>query len=344
MTKSQIEEKATINDIAKASGVSKSTVSLVLNNSPLVRPSTAEKVRVAAEQLGYVYNRSAANLRQGVSNVIGMVVNDLSNSFFVELLIGAERKLLESSYITLLAHTAEDQRLQRQVLASMRENKAAGIIICPTFETPPDLVESLRQWGMPFVTVMRALGDEATDFVGCDNYLGIQMATQHLIDLGHSDIAFIGRNSTYAVSLERLKGYSECLVDNGITPNPAWMVETPINLEGGRAGMSQLLDLPQRPTAVVCYNDVIATGALNEMGNRGLKAGTDIAIMGSDGVAASAYCNPPLSTLALEPEHLGEVASEMLLARLKNPDAPPMKYLLKPRLIVRETCGGKALA
>lgn len=333
------EEKATILDIARESGVSKSTVSLVLNNSPLVRPATADKVREVAERLGYVYNRGAANLRQGVSNVIGMVVNDLSNSFFVELLVGAERKMLESGYITLLAHTAEDQSLQRQVLSSMREQKTAGIIICPTFETPPEVVSLLKQWGIPFVTVMRAFADAETDFVGCDNYSGIQMATQHLIDLGHRNIGFIGRNSTYAVSLERLKGYSDCLKANGIVPNFDWMVETSISLAGGKEGMARLLDLRDRPTAVVCYNDLIATGALSELGHRGLRAGKDIALIGSDGTAASAYCNPPLTTLGLEPERLGVVASEMLMARLKNPDLPPMKHLLKPTLIIRESCG-----
>jgi LacI family transcriptional regulator len=188
---------------------------------------------------------------------------------------------------------------------------------------------------------MRALGGDETDFVGCDNYLGIQIATQHLIDLGHTDIAFIGRNSTYSVSMERLKGYSDCLEKNGITPNTDWMIETPISLAGGKDGMSRLLDQQRRPTGVICYNDLIATGALSELNNRGLRAGRDIAIIGSDGVAASAYCSPPLTTLALEPEHLGEVASEMLLARLKNPDAPPMRFLLKPKLIVRDTCGAK---
>ncbi|MFK3817731.1 LacI family DNA-binding transcriptional regulator [Pseudomonas sp. NPDC089407] len=341
MSSSSSDDKVTITDIAKASGVSKSTVSLVLNNSPLVRPATAEKVRATAQQLGYVYNRSAANLRQGVTNVIGMVVNDLSNSFFVELLVGAERKMLESNYITLLAHTAEDQEVQRQVLASMREQKAAGIIICPTFGTSPELVASLRQWGLPFVTVMRAFEGQETDFVGADNYVGIQLATQHLIDLGHRDIAFIGRNSTYAVSMERLRGYIECLEKNGITPNSDWMIETAISLAGGKDGMSRLLDMERRPTGVVCYNDLIATGALSELGNRGLKAGEDIALIGSDGVASSAYCNPPLTTVALEPERLGEVASEMLMKRLKNPDAPAMKYLLRPRLIVRDSCGAR---
>ncbi|MEJ5903229.1 substrate-binding domain-containing protein [Pseudomonas kermanshahensis] len=160
-----------------------------------------------------------------------------------------------------------------------------------------------------------------------------------MIDLGHRDIAFVGRNSTYSVSMERLHGYMECLEKNGITPNPDWMIETAISLAGGKDGMSRLLDMDRRPTGVVCYNDLIATGALSELGNRGLKAGEDIALIGSDGVASSAYCNPPLTTVALEPERIGEVASEMLMKRLKNPDAPAMKFLLKPKLIVRKSCG-----
>lgn len=165
------------------------------------------------------------------------------------------------------------------------------------------------------------------------------MATQHLIDLGHKDIAFIGRKSTCAVSMERLCGYSDCLEKNNISANPQWMIETAISLASGKEGMGRLLDQPRRPTGVICYNDLIATGALSELGNRGLKAGDDAAIVGSDGVASSAFCSPPLTTSALEPEHLSEVASEMLLARLKDPTAPPMKYLLKPKLIVRDSCG-----
>ncbi|WEI22971.1 LacI family DNA-binding transcriptional regulator [Acinetobacter bereziniae] len=141
------KSKATIMDIAKVSGVSKSTVSLVLNNSELVKPETAENVRKVAAQLGYIYNRSAANLRQGVSNIIGVVVNDLTNTFFVELLIGAERKLLESNFTTLLAHTAEDHALQQQVIVTMREHKIAGLIICPTFDTSPELISMLKKWG-----------------------------------------------------------------------------------------------------------------------------------------------------------------------------------------------------
>ncbi|TCL02109.1 LacI family transcriptional regulator [Sodalis ligni] len=339
MVLSAQDGKATIMDIARAAGVSKSTVSLVLNNSPLVKPLTAEKVKNAAEKLGYVYNRSAASLRQGTSNVVAMVVNDLTNSFFVELLIGAERKLLESGFITLLSHTGEDIKLQAQVLSSMREQKAAGLILCPALYTPPELAITLKKWGMPFVTVMRSLNDEESDFIGCDNYQGIKLATQHLVNLGHTDIAFIGRNRTNSVSVVRQDGYEDCLRENNIRIHSPWIIASKISMQDGKVAIRRLLALKKRPTAVVCYNDLIAIGVLNEIGEQGLTAGRDIAVVGSDGVAMAGFCNPPLTTVALHSHKVGELASQILLERVKNPDAPVVKQLLKPELIVRKSCG-----
>lgn len=331
----------TILDIARAAGVSKSTVSLVLNNSSLVKPATAEKVRKAAEDLNYVYNRSAASLRQGTSNVVAMVVNDLTNSFFVELLIGAERRLLESGFITLLSHTGEDIQLQEKVLSSMREQKATGLILCPALYTPPSLTKTLKSWGMPFVTVMRSLNDDESDYIGCDNYEGIKIATQHLIDLGHKDIAFIGRNRINSVSVVRQDGYEHTLRHNGISLHKPWVVACNISMQGGKDAMGQLLALKKRPTAVVCYNDLIAIGVISEIGQQGLIPGKDIAVVGSDGVANTAFSNPPLTTVALHSHQVGELASQTLLRRVKDPDAPAVKHLLKPELIIRESCGYK---
>jgi LacI family transcriptional regulator len=333
--------KVTIMDIARAAGVSKSTVSLVLNNSPLVKSGTAEKVRAAAQGLGYVYNRSAASLRQGTSNVVAMVVNDLTNSFFVELLIGAERQLLESGFITLLSHTGEDIKLQEKVLSSMREQKAAGVILCPALYTPPTLPQVLKSWAMPFVAVMRSFEDQESDFIGCDNYAGIKLATQHLVDLGHTDIAFIGRNRINNVSIVRQDGYEHALRENGIAVRAKWIIESAISMQGGKEAMRTLLALGKKPTAVVCYNDLIATGALSEIGEQGLIAGKDIAVVGSDGVATTAFCNPPLTTVALHSHRVGEMASQILLNRLKEPDAPVVKRLLKPELIIRKSCGAE---
>src|SRR5262245_1823085 len=124
----------TINDVAHAAGVSKSTVSLVLQNSALIKQETAERVRNAAEKLGYVYNRQAADLRRKSSNIIGVVINDLGNPFFAELLVGMERKLADAGYICLMAHTEERLDIQERVLASMREHHAAGLILCPALD------------------------------------------------------------------------------------------------------------------------------------------------------------------------------------------------------------------
>ena len=329
----------TITDIAEAAGVSKSTVSLVLKHSPLIKPATAAKVWETAQRLGYVYNRSAANLRQKSSNVVGVIVNDLTNPFFVELLIGAERVLLQSGYITLMAHTAENQDVQEKVLASMREQNAAGILLCPAFDTPSDLPERIKGWGMPLVVLVRPLGELTYDFVGSDNLTGMRMATQHLIGLGHRRIGFVGRRSGSMVSEQRRNGYLSAMRDAGLTVREEWLADAPVSSQGGQEGLRQLLDQPDPVTAVVCYNDLVAMGALNELDQRGLRGGRDIAVVGFDDIAGAAHTLPPLTTLAIGPEQQGEMASRLLLKQLKAPGETPTHYFAEPRLVVRESSG-----
>jgi LacI family transcriptional regulator len=145
----------TITDVAAAANVSKSTVSLVLQGSPLVARDTAQRVRQAAESLGYVYNRRAADLRRQVTNVVGIVINDLANPFFAELLVGMQRRLDEAGFVSLMSHTDERLDMQERVLNSMREHNAAGLILCPVFGTPETLLESIRASGMPLVLTVR---------------------------------------------------------------------------------------------------------------------------------------------------------------------------------------------
>lgn len=334
-----VSHAVTIMDIAKAAGVSKSTVSLVLKNSPLIKPDTAAKVWEAAQQLGYVYNRSAANLRKKASNIVGMIVNDLTNPFFVELLVGIERVLLQSGYITLMAHTAESLKTQDQVLSLMREHNAAGIILCPAFDTPPELPALIASWGLPLVVVVRPLGEVDYDFVGSANEEGMHKITQYLIDLGHRRIGFMGRQSGSEVSHQRRAGYLRALKENGLEIVDDWIVDTPVSQTGGQQGVNQLLEQPRYPTAIVCYNDLVAFGVLNGLDQRGLRAGKDIAVVGFDDVAAAAHTNPPLTTCAVSPEKLGEIASQTLLNRLREPDAPIARYYGDSTLVVRESSG-----
>jgi LacI family transcriptional regulator len=327
----------TILDVAKAAGVSKSTVSLVLQGSPLIREETAQRVQEAAWKLGYVYNRQAADLRRQSSKTIGVVINDLANPFFTELLIGVEKKLVDAGYIVLMAHTHEDVNRQHKVLLSMREQNTAGIVLCPAQGTPLSLPEDLHGWRIPSVIMIRPLGEGGYDFVGAHNSLGIQIATQHLIGLGHKRIGFLGGLSG-AVYQERLAGYEKALKKAKLPVDQKFIIAAKPNREGGRAAMTDLLRSKSKPTAAVCYNDITALGALTALGDHGLRAGSDFALIGFDNVLDTAQSNPPLSTIDINPGRLGETAAEMLLNRIQTPSIERQVFLSDPHLLLRQSC------
>ncbi len=335
------KSKPTIIDIARVAELSKSTVAMALKHSPLIKPETAAKVWKAARELGYVYNRSAASLRQKTSNIVGMLIHDMDNPFFVEMLVGAERVLLEAGYLTLMAHTSERLDIQNKVLNSMREHNAAGIILCPAAGTPPTLPAELKAWSIPLVTVMRSLGHDEGDFVGCDNVAGMHSATRHLIDLGHRHIAFVGRRLGTIVSAQRVQGYLEAMHAASLPVDKNWMLDVPITASGGRQAVALLGAAHPRPTAVVCYNDAVALGVLSELDTLGKRAGRDLAVVGFDDIGAAAHSAPPLSTISVGPSHLGEIASRILLRRINSgePASPPIHYLATPKMVVRETSG-----
>jgi LacI family transcriptional regulator len=327
---------ATILDVAESAAVSKSTVSLVLQGSPLIRDETAEKVRAAASRLGYVYNRRAADLRRQSSNTIAVVINDLTNPFFTEVLVGIERKLLEAGYITLMAHTGEDLELQARVLRSMREHHAAGIILCPVFGTSPRLLKEVRAWGMPLLVLVRSLGKGTYDYAGSHNERGTLLATRHLLTLGHRRVGFLG-GQTGAVFDERLRGYRRALKAHGIEYDPALICRAKPDREGGYHGLQQILAEHPTLTAAVCYNDIVALGALAALGERGLAVGKDFAILGFDGIRDTAHSNPPLSTVDVRPGLLGEAAAELMLKRLRHPKGATMRYVAEPTLLLRQS-------
>jgi LacI family transcriptional regulator len=327
----------TITDLAREAGVSKSTVSLVLQDSPLIRAETAGRVREAAQRLGYVYNRRAAELRRRSSNIIAIVINDLTNPFFAELLVGMERRLVEAGYVCLMAHTDERLDLQEKVLASMREHHAAGIILCPVFETPTSVQETVERWGIPLLVVIRPLSNGRFDFAGADNEAGTRLATEHLIAQGHKRIAFLGRAGAGPVYERRLAGYNRAMKKHKLPIDPQWIINIPPTRAGGREGIRQVLALRNAPKAAVCYNDIVAFGALSGLGAHGLIAGRDFSLVGFDGVAATEHSNPPLSTIDIEPGRLGEAAAEIILRRIRDPGSAPVRHLAVPKLLVRQS-------
>lgn len=326
----------TILDVAAAADVSKSTVSLVLQGSELIRAETAERVRAAARKLGYVYNRRAAELRRKSSNTIGVIINDLMNPFFAEVLVGLERKLVDAGFTVLMAHTSEDLKRQERVLLTMREQHAAGIALCPALGTPSSLTRTVKSWGIPLVVMVRTLGNGTYDFAGSDNARGVQIAVEHLIAAGHRRIGFLGGQSGPVLE-QRLSGYKMALAAAGIDFDSELVIAAKLTREGGHGAMASLLALRPRVKAAVCYSDLVAFGALSALGESGMRPGADFALMGFDNVLDAAHSNPPLSTVDVRPSELGEQAASILLARIEDPGHSRRQHVITPQLVLRQS-------
>lgn len=329
----------TIVDIARAAGVSKSTVSLVLKGSPLVKGETRERVTRAMEELGYVYNRGAASLRQARSSIVGMVINDLANPFFAELAIGIERALQSSGHIPFIANTAESVVRQAEVVRSMREHGAAGIVLCPALDTDAQEVESLGGSGLPLILAIRRVAGARVASVTSDNVAGALRATRHLIGLGHRRIAYLGGVERMVVRQDRVAGFRQAMEAANLPVPPELLVESMPTKEGGVEAMSRLLAQARPPTAVVCFNDVVAIGAMMALARHGLQAGRDMALVGFDDTAEARHAVVPLTTVSVDAVGLGERAAQMLLRQIAAGERRIETFTGEARLVVRESCG-----
>jgi LacI family transcriptional regulator, galactose operon repressor len=327
--------KLTLKDIARHASVSPATVSLVLRESPLVAEATRAKVRATMESLGYVYNRGAANLRSRRSKTIGLVVCEITNPFYAELVAGIDTVMDRSGWIAFIANSSESPERQDRFIQRMREQNADGIILTAAEGTKPEIISRLRTWRLPCVQALRRVGDEPGDYVGPDYLMGVSMAVEHLIGLGHKRIAYIGGARRTSALRERLAGYRNTMRRHGL--NPAPVVSCPATREQGARKIREILQAPEPPTAAVCYNDVIAFGVVLGLLEAGRQPGHDFNLVGFDNIAEAALSRPALTTIAVEPRQIGEEVAELILRRIADPDGRPERVILPPRLIIRDT-------
>lgn len=325
----------TLSDIARLAEVSRSTVSLVLRESPLVAKKTRARVLAAIDELGYVYNRGAASIRSGRSQTVGLVVSEITNPFYAELTAGIERVLEEAQLLTFLANTNEDAIRQGRFIQRMREQGADGIILSPAEGTDRSAIEDLQRSKVPVVQILRRVQGTDTDYVGADYRLGTELAAENLVERGHTRIAFLGAARQTSASAERLAGFHSALDRHGL--EPSHIVPCPSSRVGAFEAVIALMRGPDRPTALLCHNDLIAHGALSALEQLGMEAGGEIGVIGFDNVAESAISRPPLTTVAVGTTHIGEVAAHTLLQRIAHPNAPVERIILAPRLVIRAT-------
>ena len=326
--------RITLQDVADVVGVSRSTVSLVLSDNPRISQATRRKVLAAVEALGYVYDRRAASLRTKRSFTVGLIITDITNPFYAELTSGIESRLLAANYIALLGSTSDLIANQERFVETMRERGTDGIILCPARGTPAESIESLARQ-LPTVLVTRYLAGLDIDYVGTDNELGARRATEHLIERGRRRIAFIGGPNESSARQDRMSGFVSSLEEHSLPLDESLLVASPVTRNGGYHAIQQVARAGDPPTAVLCYNDVVAFGVMLGLRGLGLEPGRDVAVVGFDDVQEARLWNPSLSSVSATLTQMGQQAADLLLKRIEQPDRPPQQVIMPSRLIVR---------
>jgi LacI family transcriptional regulator, galactose operon repressor len=330
--------RVTLSDIAADAGVSRATVSLVLRNVPTVADETRKRVQRSMRKLGYVYNRAAASLRTQRSHAIGLIVSDITNPFFAEVIVAIEERLAAAGFVTLLGNTSEDTAKEERLIRTMREFPADGLLVCPIIREPHSWTAFSQP---PVVTFARFLS--GIDYAGVDNAAGAEMAVRHLYAVGHRRIAFLGGDPERSTGRERLIGYQQAHRALGLSEDATLICPATPNRAGGHDALLRALDLPAPPTAALCFNDVVALGAIEVLHQVGKRPGPDFGIVGFNNIADARLTRPGLTTVDTSPSRIGETAADLLIQRITQPETPVRKVILQPRLIVRESCGGSGM-
>ena len=334
-----MNKRPTIIDVARVAGVSKSTVSNVLRDSPLVKPATRVLVEEAMGALDYVYNRSAANLRGAHVGLIGLVINDLRNPFFTEFAASAQMTFAERGYATVIANTDESPATQTQVIASMIEHGVSGFLISPTYVDAEEGLENVRRAGVPTMQVLRRI-DARTDtfpFASLDYETGGRLAAEHLLGLGARRILFVGGLGDRPVTEERMAGYRAAMAEAGLPT--ASLHGRPSRAFGRDAALALRAEHPD-VEAAICFSDLVALGMLAGFAEAGVRVGVDVRLVGFDDIEECALAWPRLSSVRCDVARFGRESAEAMLAWLEDGVRPPETRRAPVELIARQSSVG----
>jgi len=329
-------KRVTINDVAAQAGVSRATVSLVLRDNPRVAESTRQKVRDVMADMGYVYDRRAADMRTRRGMTIGLVLTDVRNPYFAELSMAFEVTLKDHGYVVLQGYTQDERARQDRLLDVMLEHRVDGIILLPAKNTSAeDLRRPAGLTATPHVLVARRVADYEADYVGADNVRAGALLGEHFGSEGYEDVAFLGGPVGSTARAERLRGVRLGLKRHGVRLERNRSIGTANDRQGGVTGVEQLLAQGPLPDAIACYSDVVAFGVESGLRAAGIVPGADVALGSFDDIPEAALQHPPLTSVATHPERVGAEAARLLLERIDAPDVAPRRVLLSPRLSVR---------
>lgn len=344
----QPKKAVTLAHIAAAAGVTSMTVSRVINENGYVNAATRERVQRFAREMNYRRNGLARALKRQRTETIGLVLGDIANPFAAELSRGVREVLEARGYTLFICISEHSAKEDVRAFDSLTDHRVDGVIVATrASKLGNERLLELVEAGIPVSLIGRDFSHPQVDLVSADNLQGGYEATRHLIDLGHKSIGFIGVSLTKGVGLKRFKGYLEALAEHGLSVNenlivggrnghdqmPGYSTE-----EMGYDGMTKLLKMRRRPTAVFARNDFTAVGALKAIQEAGLSVPEDIAVVGYDDIPLASHISPTLTTVRQPTREQGSVAAENLLKRIENGhDLARAEQIFKCELIVRES-------
>jgi len=342
---------STIRDVARESGYSASTVSIVLNNAPLARyipGQTKERIQTAARRLGYRPNPLARSLRSQRSNIVGVMVFDITDPFCTPILRGLENALYQANYLSLLADAHNEPHRFERYLEMLLDRRVEGLIVIANWlVTDIKVLADLTQKQVPTVIAGRALEIENVSTVSIDNEGGAALALEHLYQLGHREIALIRGPKTLASSGQRWKGIRSFAQSAGLRLDSKRIAELPesqdpnSSFEAGAQLTAELLRAGEGFTALLAYDDVTALGAMRALKKKGLRVPEDCSVVGFDDVAQASLSMPSLTTVRQPMEAMGSMSAGMVLDAIKavdqKKDVPVARRKISAELVVRES-------
>lgn len=336
-------------DVARLAGVSRATVSYVVNGLTdgrvPISKETRERVLEAVAELDYVPDARARALRSGSTRTIGLIIPDIHNPHFWEIADGVEQEANSAGYHILLSSIPPENRNAEDIFKNLSQRRIDGLIMIPSFiyhsEEAQKTLANLLKRRVPIVGMMSDLegANLNIDRVISDYRDTTLEVMKHLLSLRHKRIGLIYGIAVPELGSDRLSAYQESLQAGGLPIDPSLMVECGPAIEDSYQATRQLLELPSRPTALLAINDFLAVGALRAIRDLGLNVPEDVSLFGYDDIPIAKYMVPRLSTASKDGEKIGREAIRLFLARLQDPERPPQKIMVPARLILRESIG-----
>ncbi|MEX1077634.1 MAG: LacI family DNA-binding transcriptional regulator [Homoserinimonas sp.] len=324
-------QRAKLSDVARAAGVSPATVSRVLNANDRVAPELVERVLKAREDLGYRHNSLARGLRTRANNVVGVVIPDVTNPFFTDLVRGIEDISRESNYLLVLCNTDETYPKELEYLNMLVDHNVAGVVIAPAQSESSGLVGATLA-GVPTVLVDRLMVDMDVDSVTLDNASGAKELTEYLLGRAQTVATITGPLVTTTAS-ERLTGYRLALAEAGIAFNPDYFIESDYSEQGGYDATMRLLALPEPPDAIFAGNNAMAHGMVRALRENGREP-RDIALASFDPLNWLADPTHSVAVLNVPSYEMGRTAARMLIERIQGSQSAPRRIEVHPGLVV----------